>query len=52
MHVNQPKVSFLNGGDNRMGVRYIAQISSTITANSRLNIEPAAYFTTQNGPPS
>ena len=47
LHVNQPKVSFLNGGDNRMGVRYIAQISSTITANSRLSIEPAAYFTTQ-----
>ena len=47
LHVNQPKISFLDGGENRLGVRYIAHINSTITANSRLNIEPAAYFTTQ-----
>lgn len=46
-HVNQPKVSFLSGGENRLGVRYIAHLNTTIAATEQVSIEPALYFTTQ-----
>ncbi|HNL06406.1 MAG: PorP/SprF family type IX secretion system membrane protein [Chitinophagales bacterium] len=46
LHVNRPKISFLNGSENRLGTRLLFHTSGTIVLNN-WSIEPATYYTTQ-----
>ncbi|GAA4313534.1 PorP/SprF family type IX secretion system membrane protein [Compostibacter hankyongensis] len=48
-HVNTPKETFLEDGNNEIGRRYIGFLNASIKVADRVILNPSAYYTTQRG---
>jgi uncharacterized membrane protein YkgB len=48
-HVNSPYFSFINKISDKQALKFIGYTTNTLGLNKKLAIEPAAYFTYQQG---
>ncbi|HEX5552054.1 MAG TPA: PorP/SprF family type IX secretion system membrane protein [Chitinophagaceae bacterium] len=48
-HLNTPKETFLEGGDNEIGRRYIGFLNASIKVSPQVIVNPNAYYSNQTG---
>ena len=46
LHLNQPRITFYDNGENRMGARYTGYVTAAFE-QPKLSIEPGIYYTTE-----
>lgn len=48
-HINRPKETFLEEGNNQIGRRYIGFLNASLKLSEKVIISPEGYYTTQRG---